>query len=97
MHLATNEKTEDSNSSEGTIMKLIRSKHYLSRCNQCGPMVICSTCGNNCCNAGYGQIDGVKCIDCLGAYKHQDIFHKYPKYIIFAKKIDFANFLKDKI
>lgn len=68
-------------------MRLIYSRHYLSKCNHCGPMVICSTCGNNCCNGGHGTVNGNPCKDCSSAYKAQDILLKYPQYIIFAKQL----------
>jgi hypothetical protein len=35
-------------------------------------MVICPRCGNNCCNAGYGELeDGSKCDVCPLAYEIQ--------------------------
>jgi len=34
--------------------------------------VICPKCGNNCCNGGYGKIDGKQCTMCKEAYKYQD-------------------------
>ena len=33
----------------------------------------CPKCGNNTCNGGYGQIDGVKCDVCPLAYQYQDL------------------------
>ncbi len=48
------------------------SDHYWSYCNLCETnMVICGTCGNNCCNGGYGQINGKQCPDCPFAYQLQ--------------------------
>ena len=56
-------------------MDKIQSKHKLSYCDHCeSKMVVCATCGNNCCNGGSGEINGVECLDCLEAYKHQDLF-----------------------
>ena len=34
--------------------------------------VRCRTCGNNCCNAMYGEIDGKPCPDCPKAYQYQE-------------------------
>ena len=35
--------------------------------------VICRTCGNNCCNGGYGELpNGDVCPDCPSAYDLQD-------------------------
>jgi hypothetical protein len=43
--------------------------HTWSFCTHCDHMVvICSKCGNNTCNAGYGTIDGVDCDACESAY-----------------------------
>lgn len=43
--------------------------HYWSHCPTCKEQVIfCGTCGNNCCNGGYGEIDGKECPDCQSAY-----------------------------
>lgn len=50
-------------------------------------MVLCGTCGNNCCNAGYGKgPDGEwgTCPDCPGAYDDQDRFKKDPDSIQFS-------------
>lgn len=35
--------------------------------------VECPKCGNNCCNGGYGQIDGEPCDVCELAYQYQDL------------------------
>lgn len=48
-------------------------------------MVLCATCGNNCCNAGYGEVDGKKCTDCPEAYDHQDAYWKDKDNVRFAK------------
>lgn len=55
---------------------MIKSKHILSYCQLCrGNMVRCSTCGNNCCNGGYGQdANGETCKDCPSAYEVQDLY-----------------------
>lgn len=47
-------------------------------------MVICATCGNNCCNGGYGEGDGQKCPDCPEAYDHQDASWKDNSSVRFA-------------
>lgn len=48
-------------------------KHYWLVCEMCGPAVICGKCGNNCCNAMYGEMpDGSKCDLCPSAYKKQE-------------------------
>lgn len=45
-------------------------KHYWTYCTMCEHnVVICGKCGNNCCNGGYGEIDGVTCTACPSAYK----------------------------
>lgn len=42
-------------------------------CELCGhATVICPECGNNCCNGGYGTVDGKYCKVCPEAYKHYD-------------------------
>lgn len=47
--------------------------HSWAVCGMCGIMVRCKTCGNNCCNGGYGELaDGSKCPDCPSAYEKQD-------------------------
>lgn len=47
--------------------------HYWEYCNHChASMVVCGKCGNNCCNGGYGEIDGVQCDACPEAYAMQD-------------------------
>lgn len=47
--------------------------HKWDRCGFCGIMVICGTCGNNCCNGGSGESpDGGRCPDCKSAYEYQD-------------------------
>ena len=53
---------------------MIKSKHSVAFCELCDTnMVICATCGNNCCNGGSGQVDGKTCPDCDEAYEHQKI------------------------
>jgi hypothetical protein len=41
--------------------------------------VICPKCGNNCCNAGYGKVDGVICDVCPLAYQYQDLAYATGK------------------
>ena len=38
-------------------------------------MVVCKTCGNNCCNGGYGTVDGYDCPDCPKAYEEQEALY----------------------
>lgn len=66
-------------------MNLIESRHTLAWCGMCGDMVLCAVCGNNCCNGGYGEIDGQKCSDCPEAYEHQAAFWKDQSAVKFAK------------
>ena len=42
-------------------------------------MIICPKCGNNCCNAGYGTVDGKDCDVCPSAYDYQDTGTGEPK------------------
>ena len=35
--------------------------------------VICPKCGNNCCNGGHGEVDGVECDLCPDAYEYQRV------------------------
>ena len=52
----------------------------IEHCEQCETyMVICPKCGNNCCNGGYGKVDGKTCDICTLAYQYQDLFWKYEK------------------
>lgn len=47
-------------------------KHREGFCYTCDCyMIICGTCGNNCCNGGYGQVNGKQCPDCPSAYELQ--------------------------
>lgn len=63
---------------------MIETKHLLSRCELCDTdMIICATCGNNCCNGGYGKINGEPCKDCPDAYDVQDAYWENPSNIIF--------------
>lgn len=32
----------------------------------------CPKCGNNCCNGGYGEVDGETCDKCESAYEYQE-------------------------
>lgn len=46
--------------------------HYWTYCNHCKrDVVICGICGNNCCNACYGQVEGKTCEACPSAYDMQ--------------------------
>ena len=50
-------------------------------------MVLCADCGNNCCNAGTGNLpNGDRC-GCDEAYSHQDLHRKDPKGVQFASDI----------
>lgn len=49
--------------------KLSEKGHHWDWCGMCGFMVRCGTCGNNCCNGGYGN-NGT-CPDCHECYKIQ--------------------------
>ena len=61
----------------------MKTKHHLSYCDTCCDyMVICATCGNNCCNGGSGKINGDKCPDCDDAYEVQSLYHADPNLII---------------
>lgn len=49
-------------------------QHTIKFCNQCKcNMIVCGTCGNNCCNGGSGTVDGKPCPDCDNAYAKQKI------------------------
>lgn len=42
-------------------------------CKTCDtPMLRCPKCQNNCCNAGYGEVDGKQCDLCPEVYALQD-------------------------
>ena len=46
-------------------------------CDMCKTWFIrCPKCGNNCCNAGYGEIDGEECDICSLAYSYQNLAWK---------------------
>lgn len=45
--------------------------HTWDICGNCGLMVMCGTCNNNCCNGGHGEINGKECPDCSSAYDFQ--------------------------
>lgn len=54
------------------------SRHKFAFCETCKNfMVECVTCGNNCCNAGYGQVDGKNCPDCPEAHEHDKNAREY--------------------
>lgn len=64
---------------------MITSRHTLSHCELCKTdMVICADCGNNCCNALTGEIDGKRC-GCKEAYAHQAAYWEDAFSVIFAK------------
>jgi len=66
---------------------MIKSPHILDYCAFCETKIVrCSTCHNNCCNGGYGQVNGVKCSACPNAYDMQAIYYKNPKGIKFTGK-----------
>lgn len=55
-------------------------KFEIEWCQLChGNMVICPKCGNNCCNGGYGEVDGGKCDVCPLAYQFQELYWKLEK------------------
>lgn len=55
--------------------------HKIAYCGTCRQnMIICGTCGNNCCNGGSGQIDGKLCPDCDEAYDIQTEYWASPEY-----------------
>ncbi len=55
----------------------MKTKHIISYCHACEcKMIICGTCGNNCCNGAYGKIGEKVCEDCPSAYEEQDILWK---------------------
>lgn len=44
-------------------------EHHWEYCNLCEhKVVICGKCGNNTCNGGHGEVDGVECDACPDAY-----------------------------
>jgi hypothetical protein len=46
--------------------------NYWEFCDHCErDVLICGTCGNNCCNGGHGEVDGKPCSDCNAAYAEQ--------------------------
>ena len=52
--------------------------HRWEYCDHCEhEVIICGTCGNNCCNGGYGEVMGpapgttMVCPDCPSAYNLQ--------------------------
>lgn len=64
----------------------IQSRHTLAHCAQCEcDMVRCATCDNNCCNGGYGEVNGEKCPDCPEAYDHQEAYWLKNDNVRFAK------------
>lgn len=68
-----------------TKYKVLKPAHYWEFCDHCDSwMVICGTCGNNCCNGGYGEVMGIDpyttmaCPECPSAYALQACVYK-PK------------------
>lgn len=62
---------------ENDTLKAWEYGHKWSMCPQCGPMIICGKCGNNCCNGGHGILaDGSECTACNAAYDMQNT--QYP-------------------
>jgi hypothetical protein len=58
-------------------IKLLDGVHRWIICSQCGPTIVCGFCGNNCCNAGYGDLpDGTVCTNCPDAYLIEDTKYK---------------------
>lgn len=76
---------------------MIQSKHTKSFCFHCGHDIVrCSTCNNNCCNGGYGTVNGKQCSDCPEAYGHQDLMYQKEE-IIFAEVEEFDQKEYDKL
>ena len=76
-------------------MKIV-SRHTLSHCSLCeSDMVVYADCGNSCCNAGTGEINGKKC-GCDEAYDHQTAHIEDPDSIQFTadvrKVVEFKRF-----
>ena len=49
----------------------------------------CSKCGNNCCNAGWGEVDGEECDVCPLCYSYQSLADetgKAPSYEPYDEK-----------
>jgi hypothetical protein len=65
----------------------IQSRHTLSYCPGCeAEMVICADCGNNCCNAGTGEVNGKQC-GCDEAYAHQEAYWTDKDSVRFASDV----------
>lgn len=65
-------------------------------CELCGPSVRCLKCGNNCCNACYGTINGKQCDMCPKCYDIQDN-EKPPKELVEQyEKISKENYSLEK-
>lgn len=65
---------------------MIKTRHKLDKCELCGVMVRCSTCNNNCCNAGYGTVNGEQCPDCPDAYRVQEAYLKDKHSVLFLNR-----------
>ena len=63
-------------------------KYTWEFCNHCEVwMVLCPTCGNNCCNGSSGKhMRGVDC-DCDDAYAHQRKYNKNMYQAKFPKNV----------
>jgi hypothetical protein len=78
--------------STGVKAKQTGKDHTWFVCTMCGPAVRCGTCGNNCCNGGYGSwpLNSKKlCPDCPRAYKVQDKQPRPPKLMKVFKSLKF--------
>lgn len=68
---------------------MIKSNHTLSYCPQCETEIVkCATCNNNCCNGGFGTVNGETCTDCDDAYAIQTIYWEDNSSVEFAKTED---------
>ena len=54
-------------------------------CSDCDAWFIrCPKCGNNCCNGGWGNVDGEDCDVCSLSYSYQSLAeetNKQPQYV----------------
>jgi len=69
------------------LTNVLRSRHTLGYCDNCQTeMVVCADCGNNCCNAGTGEINGRRC-GCEEAYAHQAEYWQNNDRVRFTKDV----------
>lgn len=55
----------------------MKTKFTWGWCNFCKCQYVrCYACGNNCCNGGYGEVNGKKCKVCPEAYDYQNKCYK---------------------